>query len=98
MVKQLKLHNCRLQRVHSKLGEIITWEVFSEGGFKIAIIAQKNSEWAYKTIPGKSWCNVRVKYWIAHILGIYPPFPMIITDTTRKDIIIKILKMKGLPC
>lgn len=92
MIRKVKLRDCCLQRVHSKLGEIITWDVLSlDGKVRLAVIAQKNSEWLNKTIPGRHWQKVPVKYWICHIFSLYPT---ILVAETRKQAILNVLTVR----
>jgi len=80
----IKNLNVKLKRMHSKLGEIITWEVLDEEGRRVGIIARKNSEWLEKRV---SWQRFKVKYWIGHRFA----FSDVLVDSTRDGLIRKML-------
>lgn len=90
MQRQMRLNNFTLKRVHSKIGEIITWDVISiDGHSRYATIAQKNSEWLTKRV---GWQQFSIKYWIAH--HYYPQ--VVFTAPTRKALLTMIELMHPL--
>lgn len=72
-----------LRRLHSKLGEAITWEVLSEDKqARLGIIARYNSQWLENRY---GWRRFKVKYWLFHRFW----QPRVISGDTMKEVISK---------
>ena len=75
-----------LKRLHTKLGEIVTWEVLSEDKkIRIGIVRQMNDQYLTKRV---GWQLFKVKYWLGS--KFYPQ--AIIAGKTRREVIIKLVE------
>jgi ribosomal protein S8 len=84
MIKVIKLSDgIILERLHSKLGEIITWRMTQDGYIR-GVIALKNNDWFMGQF---SWHRFKLKYWIGYTNK------SVITAKTRKELI-NILKFE----
>lgn len=74
-----------LWRKHSKLGEIITWDVIVDKHTRVAVIREVND---YYLIKKFSWRQFPTKYWIASVFWGHA----IEIAMTRKDLLNKIIR------
>ena len=88
MIKTVKTNGIVLSRTHSKLGEIITWDVLnSDKTIRLGVIRQINDHYrvrrvGYQRFPIKVWLGS--KFWPSTI----------VVGETRKEVIQKLLEAK----
>lgn len=63
MVEQIKTQGVLLKRMHSKLGECITWSVHSlDGKYYLGVVRQLNDHYRIKHV---GWQRFPEKFWLA---------------------------------